>query len=121
MRRRTPRSTLIDTLLPDTTRFRSDVADGAGSAACRQAAGAAAISAASSRCLSMGIPRGGKPWSLARGVVDAGVPKVGRLRPDRSTCGSGRGLGAAPTYATWSGCRGLVGSEEHTSELQSLM
>src|SRR3546814_7778522 len=96
MRRRTPRSTLIDTLLPDTTRFRSDVADGAGSAACRQAAGAAAISAASSRCLSMGIPRGGKPWSLARGVVDAGVPKVGRLRPDRR-------------------------SEEHTSELQSLM
>src|SRR3546814_9406465 len=49
-----------------------------------------------------------KSGSLARGVVDAGVPKVGRLRPDRSTCGSGRGPGAAPTCATWSGCRGLV-------------
>src|SRR3546814_10246602 len=84
----------------------SDVADGAGSAACRQAAGAAAISAASSRCLNMEGSPEWKSGSLARGVVDAGVPKVGRLRPDRSTCGSGRGPGRA---------------EEHTSELQSLM
>src|SRR3546814_3108604 len=86
----------------------SDVADGAGVAACRQAAGAAAISAASSRCLNMEGSPEWKSGSLARGVVDAGVPKVGRLRPDRSTCGSGRGPGAAPTCATWSGCRGLV-------------
>src|SRR5690606_33415301 len=57
-----------------------DVAGGGTSAACRQAAGLAAISVASSRCLSMEDSPGTDVRESSAQGAGAGVPKVGRLR-----------------------------------------
>src|SRR3546814_6943251 len=67
----------------------SDVADGAGYAACRQAAGAAAISAASRRCLRMEDSPEPTRWSLARVAGVPGVSKVVRGTPAARKCRRG--------------------------------
>src|SRR5690606_17251144 len=67
----------------------SEVVGGADSAACRQATGMAAISAASSRCLSMEDSPERTSGSLARGALVPGYRRLGACAEKETTCRSG--------------------------------
>src|SRR3546814_6526957 len=112
MIRRPPRSTRTDTLFPYTTLFRSgrDESDGAGGTAtlrlgCRTGVGCRTLSATS-------IDR-----STTADCVLSSRPV--RASPSRGLGGDCRG-GARPDFRR-GGIAVLRRSEEHTSELQSLM
>src|SRR3546814_5877143 len=98
MIRRPPRSTRTDTLFPYTTLFRSAAADQRrteGSPACQQAR---------------------LRLSAADGVLRLGRHGPARVGPEDTRDRRGVDLGRVP----WRGQHGAR-SEEHTSELQSLM
>src|SRR3546814_5744334 len=104
MIRRPPRSTRTDTLFPYTTLFRSGTSRGRAATAARHVRRLPACPAAPSAGIDAGRrAREGGPQ--ARHVRRAEA--VGRAA-------EGRGARAGP-------CRSRPGSEEHTSELQSLM
>src|SRR3546814_5560385 len=111
MIRRPPKSTRTDTLFPYTTLFRSRA--GAGCDSGRDAA----VCRWAGRCALH--RRRGAHGAVRRLAADRGVAGLGRRRPaEIARC---HDTGAASTRRrhsrTWPGAR----SEEHTSELQSLM
>src|SRR3546814_7683467 len=111
MIRRPPRSTRTDTLLPDTTLFRSDVPHGGGD---RRTDGAGAAGG------QFGTHRAARAGPVAAAAEPVGGrAAAGADRADGGQWRNARPLGAAQRRRHED--RGQVGSEEHTSELQSLM
>src|SRR3546814_2762486 len=114
MERRPPRSTRTDTLFPYTTLFRSSALCDRGRGL-RGGGGGAAIR---SRARSLVSAATGSVASDRRGLAVDSLPARARRSPDRfrrivaTGAGGGRGDDAR---------RDGVRSEEHTSELQSLM
>src|SRR3546814_3079727 len=111
MIRRPPRSTRTDTLFPYTTLFRSGVAFGLHRAAFEHRnllAGALHL-----RCLVIGQPARPQPERLHQRAVD---DEIG-IAPDRR----GEMRVTAEREPKMAVIGGRVRSEEHTSELQSLM
>src|SRR3546814_8222430 len=108
MLRRPPRSTRTDTLFPDTTLFRSGVAD----------AGAAEDDAAGREVRPRHVLHEAVDGDL--GIVDVGAAGVDHLaeivRRDVGRHADGDAAGAVDQQV-----RKARRSEEHTSELQSLM
>src|SRR3546814_5684286 len=112
-----PRSTRTDTLFPYTTLFRSDAIGAARAISCPSAAPESLFHVAEAASLRRPQPH----------------PAVGDARDDRARHGAegrggrrhrpqrGRARFRYPRFRQGSGDRGDPRSEEHTSELQSLM
>src|SRR3546814_7625368 len=99
MRRRPPRSTRTDTLLPYTTRFRSSLGCGAPTLEARI------------QCHSASYPSDARPWRMTSS------PRVRRADTFSMMTHSGSSSPMRRRYSNHKPER----SEEHTSELQSLM
>src|SRR3546814_1018218 len=124
MIRRPPRSTRTDTLFPDTTRFRSTVE---GTSDPQWAAFVSLQQATTSfdaygRAIKAALTAGGTTYGVTQTGYDTlGRPRCAVTRMNSATWNSQPDACAATTAGAQGPDRITRRSEEHTSELQSLM